>query len=209
MSLEEAYRRIYPFNLIYAIFQPANAEDFDFIGHINLAGIMEATKTLHDREQKVLELRFRQGLTLKETGAEFGVTTERIRQIEAKALRKMRHPSRWKQYRMIEMEKLWEAEKAVSGLELENLTLRRKLDGIEAASPAPPPTPTPPKPEVYLDEMNLSVRSFNCLRRAGYDKLSDLAGVKMSELAVVRNLGKRSLEEIVAKLKEYGVEMEG
>ena len=205
MSLEEAYRRIYPFNLIYAIFQPANAEDFDFIGHINLAGIMEATKTLHDREQKVLELRFRQGLTLKETGAEFGVTTERIRQIEAKALRKMRHPSRWKQYRMVEVEKLWEAERAVSGWELENITLRMRLDGMDQVATAPEvPSPT----EVYLDEMNLSVRSFNCLRRAGYDKLSDLAGVKMSELAVVRNLGKRSLEEIVAKLREYGVEME-
>ncbi|MER3405692.1 MAG: RNA polymerase sigma factor RpoD, partial [Chloroflexota bacterium] len=50
------------------------------------------------REQKVLQLRF--GLddgrtrTLEEVGREFGVTRERIRQIEAKALRKLRHPSR-------------------------------------------------------------------------------------------------------------------
>ena len=205
MSLEEAYRRIYPFNLIYAIFQPSNAEDFDFIGHINLAGIMEATKTLHDREQKVLELRFRQGLTLKEVAQEQAVSTERIRQIEAKALRKMRHPSRWRQYRMIELEKLWEAERAVSGLELENITLRMRLDGMDQVATAPEVSSPP---EVYLDEMNLSVRSFNCLRRAGYDKLSDLAGVTVAQLATVRNLGKRSLEEIVAKLREYGVEME-
>jgi RNA polymerase primary sigma factor len=56
--------------------------------------------TLGDREQKVLVLRF--GLedgrsrTLEEVGREFGVTRERIRQIEAKALRKLRHPSRSK-----------------------------------------------------------------------------------------------------------------
>ena len=56
--------------------------------------------TLTDREQKVLRLRF--GLddgrprTLEEVGKEFNVTRERIRQIEAKALRKLRHPSRSK-----------------------------------------------------------------------------------------------------------------
>ena len=58
----------------------------------------EVLKTLTDREQKVLRLRF--GLddgrarTLEEVGREFNVTRERIRQIEAKALRKLRHPSR-------------------------------------------------------------------------------------------------------------------
>ena len=58
------------------------------------------SKNLTDRERKVLVLRF--GLedghqrTLEEVGQEFGVTRERIRQIEAKALRKLRHPSRGK-----------------------------------------------------------------------------------------------------------------
>ena len=58
----------------------------------------EVLNTLTDREQKVLRLRF--GLddgrarTLEEVGKEFNVTRERIRQIEAKALRKLRHPSR-------------------------------------------------------------------------------------------------------------------
>lgn len=62
--------------------------------------LMEVLTTLTDREQKVLKLRF--GLedgrprTLEEVGREFHVTRERIRQIEAKALRKLRHPSRSK-----------------------------------------------------------------------------------------------------------------
>ena len=60
--------------------------------------LIEVLGTLTEREQKVLRLRF--GLddgrarTLEEVGKEFNVTRERIRQIEAKALRKLRHPSR-------------------------------------------------------------------------------------------------------------------
>lgn len=64
------------------------------------AHLGEVLDTLNDREKKVLKLRF--GLedgrqrTLEEVGREFGVTRERIRQIEAKALRKLRHPTRSK-----------------------------------------------------------------------------------------------------------------
>ncbi|MGU3768830.1 sigma-70 family RNA polymerase sigma factor, partial [Clostridioides difficile] len=65
--------------------------------------IEDVLGSLNDREQKVLKLRF--GLedgrarTLEEVGKEFDVTRERIRQIEAKALRKLRHPSRSKKLR--------------------------------------------------------------------------------------------------------------
>ena len=75
---------------------PADAATFTLL-HEQL---MEVLDTLTEREQKVLRLRF--GLddgrprTLEEVGREFNVTRERIRQIEAKALRKLRHPSRSK-----------------------------------------------------------------------------------------------------------------
>ena len=71
--------------------------------HILQDQILEVLKTLTEREQKVLRLRY--GLddgrarTLEEVGKEFNVTRERIRQIEAKALRKLRHPSRSRKLR--------------------------------------------------------------------------------------------------------------
>ena len=73
---------------------PADAAAFTLLKE----QLSEVLNTLTDREQKVLRLRF--GLddgrarTLEEVGTEFNVTRERIRQIEAKALRKLRHPSR-------------------------------------------------------------------------------------------------------------------
>mgnify|MGYP000817803798 FL=1 len=65
--------------------------------------LTQVLDSLADRERKVIELRF--GLvdghprTLEEVGREFGVTRERIRQIEAKALRKLRNPVRSKRIR--------------------------------------------------------------------------------------------------------------
>jgi RNA polymerase primary sigma factor len=71
----------------------------DTVIHINLKEqIEEALKTLTEREAKVLKMRFGLGdgneHTLEEVGQQFKVTRERIRQIEAKALRKLKHPSR-------------------------------------------------------------------------------------------------------------------
>ena len=78
---------------------PADAASFTLLRE----QLNEVLGTLTDREQKVLRLRF--GLddgrarTLEEVGKEFNVTRERIRQIEAKALRKLRHPSRSRKLR--------------------------------------------------------------------------------------------------------------
>lgn len=71
--------------------------------HLLMESVIDVLDTLNDREARVLELRF--GLedgaqrTLEEVGQELGVTRERIRQIEAKALRKLRHPNRSKKLR--------------------------------------------------------------------------------------------------------------
>ena len=105
-----------PMSLEMPIGSEENSYLGDFIEDDSLPGPVDAASrellkeqmasilaSLSERERKVLEMRFGlkdgQGRTLEEVGQEFGVTRERIRQIEAKALRKLRHPIRSKKLR--------------------------------------------------------------------------------------------------------------
>ncbi len=59
--------------------------------------------------------------------------------------------------------------------------------------------------EMTIEDMDLSVRSYNCLKRAGISTVEDLTKKSESDLAKVKNLGKRSLEEVAEKLQSYGL----
>mgnify|MGYP000348471733 FL=1 len=59
--------------------------------------------------------------------------------------------------------------------------------------------------EMTIEDLDLSVRSFNCLKRAGIDTVSDLVSRSEDEMIKVRNLGKKSLEEVTQKLQSLGL----
>lgn len=61
--------------------------------------------------------------------------------------------------------------------------------------------------EMTIEDMDLSVRSYNCLKRAGICTVEDLTKKSESDLAKVKNLGKRSLEEVAEKLQSYGLSL--
>lgn len=61
--------------------------------------------------------------------------------------------------------------------------------------------------EMNIDELELSVRSFNCLKRAGINTVEELCNHTSEDMMKVRNLGRKSLEEVLAKLKELGLEL--
>ena len=94
MAMQELLRAV--FGEKKPIVIPADSASYNLLEH----QVTDVLSSLTDRERKILSLRF--GLaggrsrTLAEIGREFQVTRERIRQIEAKALRKLRHPSRSK-----------------------------------------------------------------------------------------------------------------
>ena len=105
-----------PMSLDMPIGQEDSSQLGDFIEDENIPGPVDAASkqllkeqirnalgVLSDREREVLQMRFGlldgQDHTLEEVGKHFGVTRERIRQIEAKALRKLRHPTRSRQLR--------------------------------------------------------------------------------------------------------------
>ncbi len=63
--------------------------------------------------------------------------------------------------------------------------------------------------EKPIEEMELSVRSYNCLKRAGIDTVGDLAKKTRAEMLKVRNMGAKSMEEVIKKLEDYGIILEG
>jgi len=61
--------------------------------------------------------------------------------------------------------------------------------------------------EMTIEELDMSVRSFNCLKRAGIDTVEDLINRTEEDMMKVRNLGKKSLEEVILKLQSLGLEL--
>ena len=61
--------------------------------------------------------------------------------------------------------------------------------------------------EMSIDELELSVRSYNCLKRAGINTVEELTNKTSEDMMKVRNLGRKSLDEVLAKLKELGLQL--
>lgn len=146
---------------------------------------------LTEREASTMIQRVYFGMYLNDIGKVFSVTTERVRQIEAKAFRRLRHPVR-KDFILFDIAK-YNQEKAAFELEKKSWEESKRL-GINRS-----------KLHVPLDELELSLRSYNCLRRAGFDCLNDIitkAGSSKREdveavLLKVRNLGIKSTAEVL------------
>lgn len=198
----------YPFNLLWAVTEDEEIlENADTISDFK-GSVEYALCTLSDRERDIIIKRFMSKLTYKEIGDLFGVTKERMRQVEAKALRKLRHPNRSKYLiygisgiieniktdyhnklsdlgiKLAELCKV--NEKAADKIIEEHSALRKlyKADSIEQA--------------------DFSVRTYNCLKRHGIKTISELATLSYDELWNIRNLGRKCVKEIIDKLKEYG-----
>lgn len=58
-----------------------------------------------------------------------------------------------------------------------------------------------------IEEMDLSVRSYNCLKRANIHTVEDLTRKTEDEMLKVRNLGRKSLDEVILKLQSYGLSL--
>ena len=61
--------------------------------------------------------------------------------------------------------------------------------------------------DMNIDELELSVRSYNCLKRAGINTVEELCNKTADDMMKVRNLGRKSLEEVLGKLTELGLQL--
>ena len=170
----------------------------------------DALEALTDREQAVLRHYYgigRERLNLGAIAKSLNCSGERVKQIFAKALRKLRHPSRRNIFKNIryswmslsdlydeycrENQRLKEENRRLRKvIEKHNISIERNVIG-----------------SITIDDLELSVRTYNCLYRVGIREVEDLAKMERGEIFKIRNLGRRGLEEVVEKLKEKGVEI--
>lgn len=211
----------FPANLIAAIALTDESEPLNALAgtdSISVYAAMAAAR-LTEREATVLMMRYRDGMDMLEVGKHYCVTRERIRQIEAKALRKMRGVTDSAQRGILTsglMPWIWQQ-------------VNRKAEEIASArvetfkrawySYHPSPTGVDTAPDTAeqdaqitvlmkpIEELDLSIRSYNCLKRANINTVGDIAKRSFDNLMHVRNLGRRSADEITRVLTKIGVKL--
>ena len=198
----------YPYNLLVAILGSESEAEA-----ASIPGLRQALTTLSERESDVLHRRYFDKQTLREVGQVFGVTQERVRQVEAKAIRKLRHPSRVYMMKTVSACELQKEREEHQKLRREHELLCKAFEVI-AQKPAEPGVVVPMAElavamQTPIEDLDFSIRTHNCLRRAGKNSLGDVARMTEHELHNVRNLGRKSAEEVVKKLSEYGLELQG
>lgn len=189
LDIEKDYKKIWPYNLTY--------EMFVGIKHVDISVFTQIIKEeLKEKEADVIFCYYRDGKTLDDIAGKYGLTRERIRQIKAKGVRKLRYPPRAKRYILYSYDDVTELQNKLS--ELQKIVLGEDAATTEAEEPT-------------IDALKLSVRSYNCLSRYARLKfkqkelyISQLTDMTAEEVANIRNLGKRSFMEILYALKEYG-----
>lgn len=172
-----------------------------------LPSIMHVLGTLSGNTAQVIIMRFMLGKTLEEIGCSLGTTKERARQIEAKGLRWLRHPQKRKYIKRGIAEITRNELQKVRENAYRNGYITGRYDEAQSQFDEMPPLSDRLPSEVTVEELDLSVRSYNCLKRAGVEKLSDILDMTMSEVAALRNLGAKSLHEIMFVLKNLGYDL--
>lgn len=172
------------------------------------------TTSLNNREQLVIDHRFgfnnNDKKTLDETGELLGVKRERIRQIEAKAIRKLRNPKVTKILRVGLMK--YNADQQLE--ELEKLQLKKEFENnynkqLEEMKRDKNPTDQTEISDLLLlnyilveaeniniGDLDMLVRTYNGIKRAGIKNLEDLLLKTDEDIMKIRNIGKRSFEEL-------------
>lgn len=87
------------------------------------------------------------------------------------------------------------------------VNLAENAGGIQLAEDKDGVAPQAKAFDMTIDELDLSVRSYNCLKRAGINSVQELANLDETDLMRVRNLGKKSMEEVRQKLASLGLKL--
>lgn len=179
---------------------------------------------LNERERDVVIQRWRDGKTYEEIGRIYNVTRERIRQIEVKAIRKLSYPPSLVNFACIPFSMYIDLQKRLEYAQ--EIIRREKVRVTEFSNEATTyfcsietdeediikPEPKPANTNDFIkskeiEYMEFSVRSYNCLLRAGYRTIGDILQADEESFRRIRNLGKKSADEIIYKIHAIGGQM--
>ncbi len=194
----------YPYNLIADL----ELEPCECFEHFNERLEFLLTKlVITDREEKIIRLYYIDGKTFEEIGREFGTTRERIRQIQEKAIKKLKlfkkyfYDGKWclmEELAKEEYQKYLETQKSFRTYESAKQYILQYESGTFL-----------PIKEQKIENLNLTMRSYNCLKRAGIRTIGDLLNFSYYDLIKIRNLGRKSMKEILDEIHDLGLVLKG
>lgn len=192
----------YPINLLLRV--EGVAEDGIEVTDDIISGVIYAIGLLEPREQEIVRYRYREGMTLKQIGELQGVSGSAIREIEMRALRKLRHPSRHCYIR-----------NGLNGV-MDNRAQKEYQRGYDAGMKdgyakaiADMKDAEEGKKIKQLDtvvlEMNISIRAKNCLFRSGYRTVGDIINLSTEEIRAIRSMGFQSSATVAKALQAMNI----
>ena len=201
----------YPYNLIDDIVGEENRFK------VYIPGLEKCIEdTLNERERDILLLRYRDKQTLGEIGKKYNLSRERIRTIILASIGKLRSPIHRRLY-MFDLEGAnYDLQEVNRLLCQENIALREALkskylmDDYGVSEWLLKKLETTEDSFYYtpIEELDLTIRAFNCLKRAGIECYGQLAKMTLNDLVGIKNLGRRSAKDVIEKASKHGIYIE-
>lgn len=203
----------FPKNLVAEVLELATPEEIASITWDMAAGAIYILHSLQEREVTVLLLRYERRLTFAKIGESIGVSHSRAAQILEKAMRKLRHMARKKYIlsglysycnRITDMEKESSYKKGHEYGYKEGF-IAAKEEKRRMATPEGRAAKIKEVRATHIGELDLSIRAWNCLSRAGCQTVNDVLSLDFTQIASIRNLGVRTICEIAKILRDLEV----
>lgn len=202
----ELLKMDYPKNLLYAVRGGWEDEEPTELTQDVLSGIQYALSTLNEREQYILNERYRHKRTLSSIGEDLGVISERVRQIESKALRNLRYRRNMMFMTMGVVGYIMEVNKVEYERGYQKGYDAGYKQGIGDAPKGVVRTGTSVTiSSLPLEALDLSIRAFNALKVAGFNVIGDITALTRREMIHIKNLGPKQRHEVAAGLHHYGI----
>lgn len=220
-------KKMWPHNLLNAMYITVDRfpETYDEIAD-NFEERFNSMQALTDRELRVIIASYKEYLTLEEIGKEFGISGNRVQQIRAKALRKLIAPKNRRIFveTKEKMEVLNAEETKKIREEIESkLTLEASLEIVAKEFCFEDTNElcewlkkhggvikgTTLTKESSIKELELHIRAYNCLLRGDIKTIGDLLERNVEDLQRIRNMGRKSVKEIIDALNKYDLHIRG